>query len=455
MAGNISFTPTETNQRSLKTSVSVPFGSLPDDEATLPGQNQKKWLLEPSSRPPIIPGPNEIGPVASYFRVHPSAEELRFETTSGSVNESNSKLQKHVYEVAIFSGTNRWVELRYPKAKGVKFMIYGKLVPAGPPYSAVITLSYDSSRNILKANAPCYGMVKVEYYAPYDLWLAVFGYSSKPTPVIIDPMNPGDPDDDVPLSGLDPMTIFGKYKTVPLGVDPDTILCSLALQPPTNNKQGQQLDPTTWSLGDSTNSQLPKLKLEIDPNDPVALKQGAGDGTPAAGCSILITPAIEPVYNVTAGYMISSQVGGSMIVQEILTFSGSGSAQLRYQPVGDLSLEVFGVFVDRNGRVLNGAKVAKPGESITVVDWNVLGQPINARYHTVRVDELILLDGTGYTIQGYGIVKATYAITQWRMEYRFEYDADEKEFKPAWMIATYKDQTATLQIQPPSLKKVK
>lgn len=451
---SLTFTPAPA-KKTLSTSVGVGFGSpdtLPD--GSLPGEDQNVWILEASNRPPIIPGPNAIGPVASYFRVHPSALDLRFEITSGSINENASKLRKHVYEVVSFNGSQPWVSLRYPKPANVKFMIYGKLVSSIPPYTNVITLSYDSARNILKASSPCYGMVKVEYYAPYDLWLATFGYSSVPAPVVIDPMNPGDPDDEEPLAGLDPMFIMGKYRLPPTGYDPDTILCSLTLQPPTNNKQDEQLDPTRWAIMNGTDSRMPNIKLEIDAKDPVALKPGTS-GKPSAGCTILITPAVVPAFNLTSGIIISSQAGGSLVVEELMTFNGSGSSQLRYQPAGSVSFEPQGNFVNRNGKPLSGVQFARPGQEVIVVDWDAQGRPTNMRPRTVNVDEIVLLDGTGYTVQGYGILKVSYSITQWRMEYRFEYNEDLKNFLPAWMVAIYNDQTATLQLSPPSLKPVK
>jgi len=438
----------------INTSVTATFGDG-TSSSSLPGADAKRWLLEASNRPPIVPSGPVIGTPAQYFRVHPAADELRFTTSSGTVSASVPTLQKRVFEIITFSGGDPWVLLKYPKPSGVRFELLGSLLAATPPYSAVITITYDSLRNIIRASAPCFGMVKVEYRAPYDLWLAHFEVRPLlPRPVPLpNPQNPNsypNPEDDQEPRGH-PMLILARRSNPPPDVDPDEIVASLTLTPGSGEKEGQVTEPKQWAIREGTGSLMPKLRLVIDPNSPVRLTTKPGSAIPTAGCHVLCVPAVLPTYRFTSGNFVSSEPATMAPVAEALSFSGTPSASLRFQPAGDIAIVPVGQFVNKWGTAFTPI-IRKPGETVRVVDWKSETEPINPRDRVVGVDELVCADQFGNSIAAYGLVNVDYSITAIRNEFIFDYDDATGEFMTAWIIALNGDQNATLQLSGPVMK---
>jgi hypothetical protein len=299
-------------------------------------------------------------------------------------------------------------------------------------------------------------MVRLKYRAPYDLWLARFAVrpiTPKPPPPL--PGNPStypDPEDDQP-SNVDAMMILGKRSAPPPGTDPDEIVCSLTLTPPGSSDDTTK-DETGWSIRLGTDSLMPKLQLFVDPKNPVRLITKEGDLNPTAGCKVICVPQVMPDFQLTAGQFVANENATIDAVGEVVTFSGSASASLRYQPAGTPAVVPVGQFVNRYGHAFTPI-IAKPGETVRVVDWITETEPKNPRDRVVGVDELVCADPFGNAIPAYGIVKVDYGVTANTFDYLFDYDENTGEFKGAWVVAIFEDQTFTLQLQPPVMKSLK
>jgi hypothetical protein len=183
----------------------------------------------------------------------------------------------------------------------------------------------------------------------------------------------------------------------------------------------------------------------------VRLTTKAGSAVPTAGCHVLCIPAVLPDYRFTSGGFVSSEPATMAPVAEALSFSGTPSVSLRFQPAGDLAITPIGQFVNKYGHAFTPL-IRKPGETVRVVDWKSETEPINPRDRVVGVDELVCTDQFGNSIAAYGLLNVDYSITATRNEFIFDYDDATGEFMTAWIIALNGDQNATLQLSGPVMK---
>jgi len=107
-----------------------------------------------------------------YFRVHSFTSQYELKPSIGSVTRAGTGTKKCI-EYVTFNGT-RDAGLRYPNpdSSTVKLSVVGNLFTAS---DATASVKYDQVRRSVVATAACYGVVKVTYDSPYDLWKATFG----------------------------------------------------------------------------------------------------------------------------------------------------------------------------------------------------------------------------------------------------------------------------------------
>jgi len=437
----------------INTTLQVPFT---DFDAGV--QEGDQWIMEASKRVVKPPEGAAVGPSASYFLIFPGADKLLVETTSGSASASAIGLRKKVYEVVNFDGSNMGVALRYPKAQDVKMAVCGKMFP----YRSIdlsgtseIKLTFDSARNEVKSSKLCVGVVKVAYYAPYDLWLAVF-HQNKATITRAPPIGrtvgitsgPDPEDEEAPVN--EPMLIVGRRKFPNDQQDPDEIVCSLSLEPPTwDSPDGEKKGAGGSAVG--MQSSTPTLKLMADPYNPVRLMNHPLKML-VAGCGFLCSPGITPSFTLTSGRVISSSGSTNQAIAEAVVFSGSSSGSLKYWPNGTGSYSAGDKFVDIWGEKFS-PRIGKPGDTVNMVEWSDGGMSHKALgTRTVNGDEIVICDELGNVIPCYGFVQAEYTATVSFHEFRFDYDNNTSRFSDAWIIAMNNGRPATLQLNGPNLR---
>lgn len=424
------------------TQVQIPFADA--DSQSIAGDT---FVFEQSSR--------TANPGEAYVRLHPGSTGIAVSSTSGSFTKSQTGLYKRVESYETFSDVFE-VVLRYPEPKNVVMELVGRfLTSEGTP--ATPTFTYDAARRTIRSTVKGYGVIKVRYDAPYDLWKAKFIKKASGGARIINPYSElvmtrdglgfyagfgtPDNDDDPAITGYLPMTVIGRKDKEVHTFSPS----------PTPDSDGN-----TYGAYSATGTQMPRLRLEQDPNFPPRLTKGAGvnGAVLAASCGIRLYPNVAPSMTVTAGVLRPGTEYDSVVVKDSLSFNGSASSSLQYQPAGSVSVSVSsGSFFDKWGRRFN-PDVRVPGESYTAVTWvssTTYGNPIS---RTVNEDEVIICDSFGNSIPCYGVLELGYTTSYRTYTYVYEYDSTRKQFKTAFIAALAGGQFASLQVQPPSLRGV-
>ena len=380
--------------------------------------------------------------------------EALLSASGGTISQAGTG-EKTVRTMVTFSGSTS-ASLNYPNPTEVALNVLS--LQATTVGETTPTIYYDSARNQIVANKPAYGVVSVTYKAVYKLWLVRFNggirIPTKP-PILVNPGVPvkqGDPESD--SEPVPPVFV--------VAVRNGKIKASLSVPSPSGDKKGQIEDPTGLSIMFGTDSEMPKLKMEIDPAFPVRLIPSTnfiGGTSLAAGCSIRVYPNCIAALSVTSGQLSSAINFDGVPVLETLVFSGSASQGLRYQPVNGVQLDIVsGSFVNKWG-VTFTPMLIYPGGSVRVVDWVNANEFKNARVRSpTGQDEVVIADGLGNAIEAFGVLRASYSTSYNIFNFTFDWDAEKKVFKEAFIIAilnTVPPQTATLKLDPPPLNKVK
>jgi len=420
------------------TQVQVPFG----DAETIAGDS---FVLEQSSR--------QADPGHAYVRVHPGSAGITFSNTSGTFTRSQAGLNKRVESYETFNDSYE-VTLRYPNPRNVVVELLGRFVNSD---GAVVTptLTFDAARRTINSSIRGYGVIKVRYDAPYDIYLATF-IQAGGGPRLINPYSSlimtrdgygfyaghgtPDDDDDPNLTGYFPMTVIGskasgETHTISPTATPDS-------------------DTSRYNGLSATDSKLPRLRIEIDPDYPPRLIQGPGDGTRlTARCGIRVFPAVGATVISTVGSVQPGSEPKSMYVKDSISFNGSPSASLQYQPAGAVDVtRLSGYFFDRWGRQFT-PRIKLPGQTFTAVTWvnsYTFGGPVSRE---VGEDEIVICSGNN-SIPCYGVLEVGYTVMFKRHMYDFEYDQNTKRFRTAFVAARYGEQFASQQVQPPAMRGV-
>lgn len=441
------------SQKVVSTSLVVAFKGFDQGDGSPDGKVGDRWLLEDSQRVVLPPKgyPQVAAYRASYFLAFPSADAINLFPNAGTVTPQG-KSKKKVFESLSFSGsTELRVGLRYPRPTAVVVTVVGKLINARHGDTRTITVVYDSLLNVVKTNVPCIGIVKVEYFAPYQLFMATF----QPAKVgQSDPMK--DPESEVPPAD-EPMLVVAKRKTPTIDQDADEIVASISLTPPNwdTEKSGNDntnTDPKLKRKGsviDGTAVPAPKLAMFVDDKNPVRLLSSGT--TLSAGCKIIVVPDVNAEFHTTSGKITPGDAYGMQGILEAVNFSGSFSSTLKYQPQSPITVDVKGVFIDTYGNTFS-PNIRKPGDTVVMVTWTGPGQFKDPKPRVVNEDEIVAADSFGNAIPCYGIINVGYSTTGRSNDFEFDYDETKREFLNAWVIAQSGTQIATLQLTGPVLK---
>lgn len=374
----------------------------------------------------------------AFFRAH-GIDGHTLTATAGQLSRQASKLRKFVSSFAYFSGTAESA-LDYPAAEEVQITSYGKFFTPDGTQITTPKVRMDASRNSLVMDEPAYGVVLVEYKAPYDLWRATFA-GVCPSVETSDPpadASIGSADDDREYEGLDPMVVYGWKDGV--------LKASLALDPPPCEfEEGNSFQARYQMDAGST-----RLTVREDPENRVRYA-GSAAGI-AAECSVLVYPA-SPGISVTAnnGKLYSATEIEEVTIKEMVSFSGGSSARLRFPPKDVVSISavaVGGSMIDSYGRTFTPG-VYTWGDTIYSVQWLSKFAYQNKIGRTVDRDEIVITNAFRAVLPAYGSVEVTYSTQYQRHKYEFEYDEETERFLVASIVAKKDKDTGTLMLNGP------
>jgi hypothetical protein len=397
-----------------------------------------------------------------YFRAH-GCEGCNLFSTSGQIVKSDSNLRKFTSEFVYFNNDTE-ARLRYPQAKDLEVEQMGKLIAPDGENAADFdsgkgnfleptpkSFVFDKAKNaIVSTVGPVYGVFLAEYTTPYDLYKATFAGScpSIESADLLD-VTQGNPDDDEAYQGRMPMIVFAERD--------GEIKASLNLSPPPCDNTGTTVGRS--EMGDGAGP--PQLKIEQDPQYPPRYAaQALGVmvwGPPRATCRLRLYPASAGTIKLNSGLVVQKEANIDAPATEIVTFNGSSSEKLRYQPKGSVAAYVVSHFRDIWGRTIT-PNVRLPGEYITVVQWKTRSTYTNPMDRRLEEDEIAIANPGGNAIPCYGTLEVKYVTTydQWEME--FAWDSQRQWFIPAFAIAepNVGDEGGTSQlINPPSARGAK
>jgi len=366
-------------------------------------------------------------------------------STSGFVSKENKNLRRFTSEFVTFTGTSI-AAIRYPNAEnvtitrqGVFFDANGKTVPAP-------NLTYDAAKRSIVTPAPVHGIALVEYRAPYELWRATFSGNCPSVEPVSPPVDTslGAPDDDTAYTGRQPMVVSawlgGKLEA------------SLQLTPPACVYTTDE----AYTAVRRMDAKLPKLKIEEDPDDRTRLVGGETQipGHLRGRCGLRVYPG-------RSGILLEASNGSllpypstkyDILITETLTFNGSSSASLSYQPTGtSVAVTSVGNFTDQWDRTF-APDILQGGDNVTSVNWvskNTYNSPVKRRLYA---DEIAIANLFGVAVPCYGAVEVSYVTSYWKAHFFFDYNYSEQRFEPASFIAKDSKQTASLTLQGPTVK---
>jgi hypothetical protein len=408
----------------LTSSLSVLFA---DDSNTAFG-----IVLERSNREPVAE--DEV-----YFRVH-GGDGYTLSCSSGTVSPADSGLSRFTSEFVYFEN-ERFSDLTYPGAVGATHRIIGN--PVDMVGNAVYPdLYYDASKNAIASDISFYGVVLVEYQAPFDLWRARFSgvcpsiESYSAATVVLE--DGGSPDDDLVYEGRDPMVVYARKDGI--------VRASLPLDPPPCI-----IDEESNSFFYMYNEQveLPKLLIEVSSNYPMRL---INDGRlrPEAGCRIYVYPDEGDILvNVSSGELGMRRTGQARRVKQLLTFSGTSTQNLIYPPQNTtISVKIISPFIDRWGRSFL-PEFKKWGDTIVSVERSGKRTIVSSGSRAIQRTEIAVADMFGNSIDCYGAVEVEYVTGFTSYEYRMDFDFKSRSFVNAFAVASRGPQTASLALNGP------
>jgi len=383
-----------------------------------------------------------------YLRLYPAKPELLIRT-SGTIVSKGSR-NKENSEFIIFSGEGEG-SLRYPEATNVSYEVIGSTYDAdGSPINTKFT--FDNTKNAIVADTPCYGVLKVEYTAPYHSYL----YTFSGDPCSVDLVN-------------------GKIQTVG-GYDVSLIV---AINAADNDKASINLTPS--ECGNSRfvtideDTKPPNMVLEVHKDFPPRITGISRDCGVLTSCKVRQIPDIGATVDISSGKYAPEQFRESLLlatrettlhtvvnyqegykeeVSDIIVFDTSYTAQLHYQPHSIVKVKPTGPFLTKWGTSIN-PNFAVPGDEIVEVEWLSERRYTNPRRRIVKEDEIVALTSGNKTIDVYGAATVSYLITYRVFDVDFKQSnlsRPEEGWDSIHLLATHEEQTAYLYIEAPSLK---
>lgn len=378
-------------------------------------ENELKWELDDE---------RQSDRSFDYIRLYPRQPTSVF-TTSGSIAYRGADF-KDVEEYINFSVSN-FQALEYPNAEEVQ------IVRITPSYDANgnrvnSTVYYNKSRQGLESSVPIYGAYKVTYKAPYRLYALYFSGT---------PCNPNNSE-----SGYKQATV--------VAIDADLgISASITVTPP-------ECGGSISSGSRGKDAEIPRIILEIHKDYPPALTAIGGNDNPLkASCRIRMIPPVNASLSLSNG-IEPSPVSGvkTEVVKDAISFSGSVSANFKYQPGNEPDIQSTGSFIDIWGNVVS-SRFALAGDTITEVTWLSDSTYEDERTRTVRNGEIVFINSSYVAIPVYGSVVATYVLKYKEFVIDFSF-IDPLQPLEGWTtihaVANYNGQIGYLKIDPPTLR---
>jgi len=358
---------------------------------------------------------------------------------TGTIVHIGNTVETGVQELVTLTLDNQSHELP-PWAINIQYALIGSVItPTGP----AAKISFNSATRTLSADRPCFAIYRVTYDAPYALYRYTFSGAC--------PVRPP-PQFDLQGNAIDPLTLSAvRYFDEGLiyAVDSTyTVSTVLTLDPP----------ECEWGVvgvrfnDSAVEEKLPDMVLEIDPEYPIRFIR-AGDNIQLAG-SVRVYPrgvieSVEATYGHTA-------YGGSdayMAVEEALVFNNTAVQALKSPPVGDLNTTIRRIH-GQSDWVAQLNTIATPGQTITDVTWSEDGQSYsNPRARMLNPTEICCVDSFRHPVKILGYVNARYHTSFERIDYYFEWDAENSQFHQAVLIVKGTEgRGASITMSPLSMK---
>lgn len=386
-----------------------------------------------------------------YYRAH-GTQGHTMHSTSGSVSREQSNLRRFTSEFVVLQGSAIG-RLQYPKAESVSMEIRGNLIGIDGQVVSNPGVYFDAAKNaVASKSGPVYGIIEVEYQAPYDLWRAKFG-GSCPSTVSDDPVDVtnGSPDDDQEYVGRTPMLVYTTKE--------GEVKASLNLVPPPCKDSDPKKAGIRFIMGDG--AAPAHLQIEVDADHPPRYAQSIENHPLGCKCRFRVYPAtIDSPHTVavTAGKATRREVRSGrhfVKVKQILNFAGQSSLKLDYQVANSPAVKlVSSRFVDAWGRTFT-PDVRLPGDTITAVEWLSQGRYRNPEDRTLEQDEVAVANAFGNALPCYGVLEIEYQASYdlWDLDFQYKVaDSGKHSFEPAYVIAkpSGEDQGVHIRIDPPS-----
>ena len=436
--------------KSLQTSLTVPFG----DSA---GFKSIQWEIDKDREPPEFH--------QEYVRLYPQGVPVRF-ATSGTLLRLSAQTQT-IEEVVVFSGTNE-TALNYPEGAFISLQQFGLFYGMdGNPTTT--SYAFDKVRNLIESTKPGYGAVIVTYTVNYTLFLYTFGGGPCPGS-ITDPYS-GPTTFPPAFTPTPPYSLPGTStpSTTPEPRSPFDHAVLVAIDPLRGATATQEMTPPEcerqeFFVNKGQEANLPTCDLVIDPDFPERIRwletEDVNDSYPIwAGCRVRLIPATTNA-TVRANWPDSTvkeiSKNHTQYVEQALSFSGSTSVNLDFQPKGSIGVIKRGTYRNKYGDS-ELVYFRGPGEKVTEVEWTGPNSYRNPRTRYVGADELVCVNSWGRALEIFGLVDVTYTYSYDLYDVSIPYDSKEEKFRKVFLTAINEDdpqnlQPGELEIEPPSLK---
>lgn len=418
----------------LHTSVTVEFGN-PDDSGDL------VWEKDPDR---AADGDNEV-----YMRLYPSAPE-RMIVTSGSLSKRGTDAAEKE-EYLVFEGETTQ-PVGFSNISDLVLQQVGGFYDADGKTTAV-NITYDPSRNLMRADKVCYGVVNIRYKAPYQSYLFAFA---------------GEPCDLAFIDGA--YTYTGGYTL--------SVLIAINIQnkaTATTKLVPEECGASRYTKTTDDAAGLANIVLEMHKDFPARitgfdLKSGA-----VMSCKVRQIPDVQANIDMSSGtyklepflntaesrkrndslYSVSNySANNTEIVKDIMAFNSGYSGKLKYQPHRRVLIKTTGPFLDVWGNTISPT-FAQGGDEIVEVEWLSENTYTNPRRRIVEPDEIVALTSGNKTVKVYGSIKMEYAIQFKVFDVTFNIANQlkpEDGYENIHMLADYDGQTEYLFIEAPSIK---
>jgi len=366
-----------------------------------------------------------------FLRLYPAHPDQILKTSGGLSKRGVD--YKHVKETHVFTG-NREVGVGYVKGEHVIIQQVGTFYNKDGE-AITVSFSFDAVRNVIRSSEEGYGLIKIRYDAPYQLY--VFEFSGTPCKATYSALGSF-------------MTTGGYSESTIVAVNfADGATANITLSPP-------DCGEVEVFVQRAQEAALPSLKIELNKDYPPKVSSFSTSGDIlSAWCKVRVIPNVSASVHISNGTLTRDGTeDGNEQVEDVLTFSGSTSVNMHYQPSSRVDVRRVSGFWNKWGSSVSPS-FAKPGDRVVDVDWLNEHTYKNPKPRIVGEDEIVAVGMGSKVIEVYGVVHASYSISF--RGYKLEFDISnaakiEDGFKNAHVIAFKGTQSAYLMVEPPTMK---